>query len=120
MIILREEQGNMLVEGHANSGKYGEDIVCAMVSSFMWLLYKYDEENVVLEEGYSKVPITKYNVKVIDTILKVLDEIGEYDYYVIDNNLKDKVREATDMVTEYENCKEEMLKNALDIYKKVT
>lgn len=52
------------VKGHANSGPYGEDLVCAIISGITTglanALYEMiDEENIILKQGYAKICITQ-------------------------------------------------------------
>ncbi len=70
------------VKGHANSGPYGEDLVCAAVSSIITGgfngLMEEDIKSISIEEGYASVEIVlnKHAIVVLETItiqLKTLE-----------------------------------------------
>lgn len=82
----------IIVEGHADSGPYGHDLVCAIVSGITTglanALYEMiGEENITLKEGYAHIVISQAS-EYSDTIVQT----AIYMYYTVQETNKNYIR----------------------------
>ena len=84
MIKISVNEDEITISGHANYKEYGNDIVCASVSSIcittVNALLSIDEDCIIYEEsdGYLNIRINKHSVvidKLIDNMINLLKEL---------------------------------------------
>lgn len=94
MIKVKYTNNGILIEGHANQNEYGNDIVCASVSTSIILsinlIEKFNLLNTIkydLKEGYFRIEVIKSN-DIVNNILENLkytlnDLYSQYPKYII-------------------------------------
>lgn len=94
VIYVGNEIRGLKVTGHANSQKYGQDLICASVSSIVTGGFNaFDEDDIVsikLEEGFGEVFLKREN-DVIKTIIIQLKTIAEEFPQYLEINSKKEV-----------------------------
>lgn len=93
MISVKVTNSEIIIKGHANQNAYGNDIVCASVSTAiimtvnqLELLEMLNGVSVVLEEGYAKINVDHGQsivLKVFENLIYTLKELElQYPKYI--------------------------------------
>ncbi len=93
MIRIKLKKDLIEIKGHANQNNYGNDIVCASVSTAMYMTLNQidlfnlsDHINYEIKDGFAKINIIKENdylVKIINNFTFTLNDLAkQYPNYI--------------------------------------